>query len=105
MKWPTQPNQKLPEQNLTSSFGQTKSQVANDPISVVSAHRPSMAITVTPLIVSVAEAAAILSVSRDHVYRLIESRELPVVQMAIGRSLTRIRMSALEALVDSRSFS
>lgn len=60
--------------------------------------------TLRPLIVSVAEAGRLLAVSRNHVYRLIANRELPVVQLAIGRSLTRIRVRDIEALIDTRTF-
>jgi excisionase family DNA binding protein len=57
-----------------------------------------------PIIVSVAEAAKLLSCSRNHVYRLLEGNELPTVQLAIGRSMTRIRTSDIEAFINARTF-
>jgi len=54
----------------------------------------------TGYIVSAAEAARLRSCSRNHVYRLLETNELPTVQLAIGRSLTRISTSDIEAVID-----
>jgi excisionase family DNA binding protein len=56
------------------------------------------------MLVSVAEASILLGCSRNHIYRLIERKELPAVQLAIGRSLTRIRVADIEAFIDSRTF-
>ena len=56
------------------------------------------------LLVSVAEAAEMLSIGRSSMYRLIASAKLPIVQLGLGRSHQRIRVSVLERLIDSRTF-
>lgn len=53
-------------------------------------------------LLSVAEAAVVLSCSRDHVYRLIAAGEFPVIDIATpgaGISKTRIRESELHAYI------
>jgi excisionase family DNA binding protein len=55
------------------------------------------------LLVSVNQAADILSVSRDTIYRLIRAGRLKSVQMGIDRSVLRVRYSDLEELVESRA--
>lgn len=56
-----------------------------------------------PLLVSVIQAARLMSVGRDHVYRLIASGELPSFELGIGRPLTRIRVTDLHALIEGRA--
>jgi excisionase family DNA binding protein len=51
-----------------------------------------------------AEASILLGCSRNHIYRLIERTELAAVQLAIGRSLNRIRSADIEAFIDARPF-
>lgn len=58
--------------------------------------------TLRPLLVSVAGAALMLDVSEDHLRRLIRSGEIATVEVGIGRGKTRIRVSVLEAWIDSR---
>lgn len=75
------------------------------------AHRDSMTnltipthegCTLQPLLVSVAGAALLLDVSEDHIRRLIKSKEIATVDVGIGRGKTRIRVSVLEAWIDSK---
>lgn len=46
------------------------------------------------------EVAAILSVSRSHVYQLISSGQIPSVR--VGERTVRVRRSDLEAYIESR---
>lgn len=50
----------------------------------------------TPLLVSVNEAARLLSVSRGTAYRMITAGQLPTIKI---RGLTRVSVAALEAWV------
>lgn len=56
-------------------------------------------------VLSVAEVAARLRVSPRHVYRMIESGELPAMNIAVGdtRPTYRIRCADLDAYVSGRT--
>jgi excisionase family DNA binding protein len=58
---------------------------------------------VSPRLLSVAAVADSLSVSRDTVYRLIASGQLPAVDVGTGRAKTRIRETDLNVWVDGRT--
>jgi excisionase family DNA binding protein len=62
-----------------------------------------MTTIIAPLIVSVAQAATMLSLSREYVYRLINAGELRTVQMGTVGSHLRIRVTDIEKLIESRS--
>lgn len=55
-------------------------------------------------LLKVADAAERLSVSRDWVYRRIESGELPVVELGSTKKNQRIRESDLVAFIDARTY-
>jgi excisionase family DNA binding protein len=63
---------------------------------------PESAKSTTSLLVTIPEAARLLGVSRDHIYRLIKSRKLPFVDMGLERSMMRIEVSDIRALIASR---
>jgi excisionase family DNA binding protein len=69
------------------------------------AHKTDISsLKIRPMLVSVAKASVLPGCSRNHIYRPIERRELPAVQLAIGRSLTRIRVADIEAFIDACTF-
>lgn len=55
-------------------------------------------------LLKVTEAARLLSVGRDWVYRRIEAGEIPVVELGDTRKNQRIRESDLEAFVADRTY-
>jgi excisionase family DNA binding protein len=55
------------------------------------------------LLVSVRDAARLLGVSRDTVYRLFITGELRKVQMGLDRSLIRVRVSEVYAVIETRT--
>ena len=58
--------------------------------------------TLTPLNLTIPEAAAMLAVSRSHIYDLLLSGALPFVQLGGERSHRRIRLVDLHAFNDRR---
>lgn len=52
---------------------------------------------------SVTRAAELLDVSRDTVYRLINRRVLPVVELGNGRAKQRIPAKALAEFIEKRT--
>lgn len=57
-----------------------------------------------PLNLTIPEAAKLLACSRDHVYTLMSTGELPWVQLGISRSMKRIRYADVVKLNKSRTF-
>ena len=58
--------------------------------------------TLTPLNLTVPQAATMLAVSRAHVYNLMTAGDLPFVQLGGERSYRRIRLVDLVAYNDAR---
>ncbi len=67
-----------------------------------SAHRRGMDLQLTPLNLTIPQAAALLACSRSHLYDLLLDGSLPYVQLGGLRSHRRIRMVDLVKYNDDR---
>jgi excisionase family DNA binding protein len=67
-----------------------------------SAHRRGMYIQLTPLNLTIPQAAALLACSRSHLYDLLLDGSLPYVQLGGLRSHRRIRLVDLHKYNDDR---
>lgn len=52
----------------------------------------------------VAQAAEVLSVSKDYVYDRIKEGAIPVVELGTGRAKQRIRADDLQTFIDTRTY-
>lgn len=53
---------------------------------------------------TVADAALLLDVGKDYIYRAIAADELAVTELGHGRAKQRVRADVLQAFIDSRTY-